>query len=72
MGNTFYTQKLQHQYNVCDLCKTNIIKYNGCYLNKKINKGFVYFSCINNHNFFINAYGECYFNIIKQFNDINS
>ena len=71
MGNFFSTQKHQTQYKVCDVCKSNIILYEWCFIpsmSNYLDRGEIYFKCNNGHRFFIHTIGQSYEMIFKRFN----
>ena len=74
MGNIFTTQKHQTQYKVCDVCKSDIIIYESCFIpgmNNPLYRGSINFKCNNGHHFFVNTIGDSYETICKRFNCSN-
>jgi hypothetical protein len=67
-----FFSKLKHQtqYKVCDVCKSDIIIYERCFMFPMRNylySGDIYFKCNNGHHFYVNTIGISYETICKHF-----
>jgi hypothetical protein len=66
VGNFFSDSKLQKQYNYCEICLSNKITYDSCFVTRHL-QGDIYFRCENNHSFHTYTFGKTYEEINYEF-----